>query len=224
MTLIICLAVLSGGVQLIYPQRRLAVAARSLVMVFCMFCFFSASPFLSVAQMAAGLYTYPLFVSLLATPLLGETVGKWRIGALIIGATGALFMLNPLAETFSLAQLLPIAAGFFYACNIIILRRYCREETPLALTFANGMMFFLSGLAGSLILSIAPLSPDLQTAMPFVAIGWPAIGLSVIGFAALCSILNLFGNLGLTRAYQTADSSWLAPLDFSYLLFAAIWG
>ncbi len=224
MTLIICIAFLSGGVQLIYPKRRLAVAARSLVMVFCMFCFFSASPFLSVAQMAAGLYTYPLFVSLLAAPLLGEAVGKWRISALIIGATGALFMLNPLAENFSLAQALPIAAGFFYACNIIILRRYCRGETPLALTFANGVMFFLSGLTGSVILSIAPLSPDLQTNIPFVAIGWPEIGLSIFGFAALCSVLNLFGNLGLTRAYQTADSSWLAPLDFSYLLFAAIWG
>ena len=174
--------------------------------------------------MAAGLYTYPLFVSLLAAPLLGEKVGKWRIGALIVGATGALFMLNPLAENFSLVQLLPIVAGFFYACNIIILRRYCRGETPLALTFANAVMFFLSGFAGIMILSIAPLSKDLQIAMPFVAIGWPAIGLSVIGFAALCSVLNLFGNLGLTRAYQTADGSWLAPLDFSYLLFAAIWG
>ena len=174
--------------------------------------------------MAAGLYTYPLFVSLLAAPMLGESVGKGRIGALIMGAVGAFFMLDPLADAFSLAQLLPIAAGFFYACNIIILRRYCRGETPLALTFANGVMFFASGLVGSVVLSIAPLSTSLQAAMPFVAIGWPAIGMSVIGFAALCSVLNLFGNLGLTRAYQTADSSWLAPLDFSYLLFAAIWG
>ena len=224
MTLIISLAMLSGGFHLIYPRRQLAVAARSLVMVACMFCFFSASPFLSVTQMAAGLYTYPLFVSLLAAPLLGETVGKWRVGALIIGALGAFFILSPMAENFSLTQLLPIVAGFFYACNIIILRRYCREETPLALTFATGMMFFISGIAGSLTLTIAPLSTSLQTTMPFVAIGWPAISLAVVGFAALCSVLNLFGNLGLTRAYQTADSSWLAPLDFSYLLFAAIWG
>ena len=224
MTLVFFLAILSGGVQLIYPKRRLAVTVRSLVMVLCMFCFISASPFLSVAQMAAGLYTYPLFVSLLAAPLLGEMVEKWRVGAVIIGATGALLMLNPLADTFSLAQLLPIVAGFFYACNIIILRRYCRGETPLALTFANGAMFFTSGLAGSIILYVSPLSQNLQTAMPFVAIGWPAIGISVIGFAALCSVLNLLGNLGLTRAYQTAESSWLAPLDFSYLLFAAFWG
>ena len=224
MLLIICLALMGGGIRLIYPRRRLAVAMRSLVMVVCMFCFFSGSPFLSVAQMAAGLYTYPLFVSLLAAPLLGETVGKWRISALVIGAAGACIMLNPLAESFSPVQILPIMAGFFYACNIIILRRYCRAETPLALTFANGVMFFVSGLLGIIILSFLPLSPEIQRSMPFVAIGWPAIGLSVIGFAALCSVLNLFGNLGLTRAYQTADSSWLAPLDFSYLLFAAIWG
>ena len=224
MLLIVYLALMGGDIHLIYPRCRMAVAMRSLVMVVCMFCFFSGSPFLSVAQMAAGLYTYPLFVSLLAAPLLGETVGKWRISALIIGAAGACIMLNPLAESFSLVQILPIMAGFFYACNIIILRRYCRAETPLALTFANGLMFFVSGLLGVIILSLLPLSPEIQRCMPFVAIGWPAIGLSIIGFAALCSVLNLFGNLGLTRAYQTADSSWLAPLDFSYLLFAAIWG
>jgi len=224
MALILLLAAIGGGIALIYPKRRLAVASRSIVMVICMFCFFSGSPFLTVAQMAAGLYTYPLFVSVLVGPVLGETVGKWRITALFIGATGAAFIVNPFDDAFSLVQFLPIAAGFFYACNIMILRRYCREETPLAVTFANGIMFFISGLAGSLWLEIFPLSNAVQEAMPFVAIGWPSLSLTLIGFAILCSCLNLFGNIGLTRAYQTADSSWLAPLDFSYLLFAALWG
>ena len=35
---------------------------------------------------------------------------------------------------------------------------------------------------------------------------------------------QLSGNMCMARAYQTADSSWLAPLDFTYLLFAAFWG
>ena len=40
----------------------------------------------------------------------------------------------------------------------------------------------------------------------------------------MASILNLTGNICLTRAYQTADVSLLAPIDFSYLIFAAVWG
>ena len=60
--------------------------------------------------------------------------------------------------------------------------------------------------------------------MPFVAIGWPELTLVVLGFAIFCSVLNLSGNICLARAYQTADSSWLAPIDFTYLLFAAFWG
>ena len=68
--------------------------------------------------------------------------------------------------------------------------------------------------------------PDLLSrmkAMPFVAIGWPELTLLVAGFAFFASVLNLTGNICMTRAYQTADASWLAPLDFTYLVFAALW-
>ena len=60
--------------------------------------------------------------------------------------------------------------------------------------------------------------------MPFVLIGWPELTLTVLVVCLISSILNLSGNMCMARAYQTADSSWLAPLDlliFSLQLYGA---
>jgi drug/metabolite transporter (DMT)-like permease len=221
--IVVVLALTSGGIGLLLPRNWRAVYLRAALLATCMFFFFSGAPFLTVAQMAAGLYTYPLFVSLLAAPVLGESVGPWRISALLLGAVGAAFILNPWDADFSAVQVLPILAGFFYATNILTIRKACRNESPLALAAAAAITFMAIGGTGSLLLSWFPLSTELQTSMPFVAIGWPELTLLVAGFALFTSVLNLTGNICLSRAYQTADASLLAPMDFSYLVFAAFW-
>jgi len=223
LSFIVILALASGSLGLMMPRNWRPVYLRGALLTVCMFCFFAGAPYLTVPQMAAGLYTYPLFVSLLAGPILGESVGPWRICALLVGATGAAFILSPWQDDFSAVQLLPIMAGFFYATNILTLRRACRNESPLALAFAVGVVFIVSGVAGIALLSAFPLPAEIREAMPFVAIGWPELTFLVVGFALFASVLNLTGNICLSRAYQTADASWLAPMDFSYLIFAALW-
>ena len=221
--IVIMLAGLSGSYALLLPVKWRVVLLRSTFLTICMFFFFSGAPFLTVTQMAAGLYTYPVFVSLLAMPILGEQVGRWRIGAILLGGAGAAIVFSPWEESFTSVQILPIIAGFFFACNVLTLRRACRGESPLALAFVVGLMFLVCGLLGIIFLSLFPLSTELQLDMPFVAIGWPELTLIVLGFALLSSILNLTGNICLTRAYMTADASLLAPMDFVYLMFAAFW-
>jgi len=223
LSFVIILATVSGGISLLVPQNWKAVFLRSVFLLVCMFFFFAGAPFLTVAQMAAGLYTYPLFVSLLAGPVLGEKVGIWRYGALALGAMGSSLVLSPWSNGFSTVQLLPIIAGFFYAANILTIRKACRNESPLALAFAAGLGFLIVGIIGITVLTIYPLSSNIRDAMPFVAIGWPELTLIIVGFAILSSVLNLTGNICISRAYQTADASWLAPMDYSYLIFAAIW-
>jgi len=217
------LAFFSGGIGLLIPRNWRPVYLRAGILLVCMFCFFSGAPYLSVAQMAAGLYTYPLFISLLAIPILGESVGRWRIFALLLGAVGAAFILNPWDDDFSLLQVLPILAGLLYAANILTIRKACRNESPLALAFAAAITFVIGGTIGISLLSAFPLSAELRISMPFVAIGWPELTLLVAAFALFASVLNLTANICISRAYQTADASWLAPVDFSYLIFAAFW-
>ena len=218
------LAALAGGLGILWPRQFWPAAARGVLLALCMGFFFGASQHISVTQMATGLYTYPLFVTLLAGPLLGERVGAWRFGALALGAVGCGFVLNPFADAFTVYQTVPVFAGFFYACNILVLRRYCARESPLALVFVVNLVFILTGSVGALVMTILPLDPALRGQLSFILTGWPVLTVFLIAMFAGLAVLNLFGNLFLSRAYQTADSSLLAPLDFIYLLLVAVWG
>lgn len=214
------------------PKRLWAVAMRSALLGATMILFFAGAPFLSLAEMGAGLYTYPLFVAALSATFLGERVGPRRVAAILIGFCGALLILRPGAESFSPAALLPLAAGFTYAATVMSTRRFCRAEHPV--TLATGVAFAFSSI--SLIafaaLNLAPPAPEIAAAWPYLLTTWRSstelFGLATpaiwaLGLTAVCSCLNLVANLSLTRAYQTAESSWLAPFDYAYLPFAAFW-
>ena len=108
--------------------------------------------------------------------------------------------------------------------DYLILRKYCRHESPLTLAFIIALVFFTFGLLGMIVIDNLSLTEDIILSAPFIAIGWPKLTLIILGFCFFASFLNLLGNICMSRAYQTAESSWLAPLDFSYLLFLTIWG
>lgn len=220
---ILLLAMASNGLAVLAPERPGYVLLRGLFLALCMLCFFGAVTEVSVARMAAGLYTYPIFVTLLAGPFLGERIGVWRLSALVAGAAGSLLVLDPFAEDFHPMQVMPVMAGFLYACNILVLRRHCRGESPLTLALGSALVLVVFGAAGAAAVALLPLADGVRAAAPFVLVGWPELTLLALGFCLFASLLNVTGNIFLARAYQTADSSLLAPLDFSYLIFATLW-
>ena len=216
------IVILSQNKSLLIPENWLPVTIRGTMMVLCMFCFFSASPILSLSQMAAGLYTFPIFVTILSIVITKEMVGKYRLMALVMGFIGSIFILQLWKEDFNLYQLLPILAGFFYACNIIMIRKYCRNESPVALTFVVGILFFISGIIGIIFFEFI-FEYDQNFTIDFITDGWVDLTLIIFLFIVACSLLNIIGNLALAKAYQNAESSWLAPLDYFYLVFACLW-
>ena len=80
--LVVNIAKLTLGFDVLRPRQPWPVFMRALMLGICMVFFFGAAPQISVTQMAAGLYTYPLFITIMAGPILGEKIGPWRLGAL----------------------------------------------------------------------------------------------------------------------------------------------
>ncbi|MGI9520753.1 MAG: DMT family transporter [Hyphomicrobiaceae bacterium] len=205
------------------PKRWGAVLLRALFLLGAMTLFFGGLPFLPLSDIAAGLYVFPLFVAILSAVVLKERVGPRRVIAILLGFVGSLLILKPGSASFQWVALMPVGAGLCYAAMILTTRKLCRYEHPYTLSMTVTLVFVTAGCLG---LILAPwLSPDfLVVQWPFLFTGWRTLEAWVFGLLAFCSVLNLTANVGLARAYQTADSSWLAPFDYSYLVFATFWG
>lgn len=205
------------------PKRLWAVTLRSLFLVGAMVCFFGGIPFLNLSDIAAGLYVFPLFVAVLSAVLLGERVGPRRVAAILVGFSGTLLILKPGTEAFRPVALMPIGAALCYAGTILTTRRLCREESPVTLSFGVAVTFMAVGVAGVALFSVVT-DFSLAVDWPYLFSGWHEIGLWVLALIAVCSFLNLTANIALSRAYQSAEASWLAPFDYSYIVFATFWG
>lgn len=206
------------------PKRLWAVVLRSLLLLSSMILFFGGVPTLTMAEMGAGLYTFPIFVTLLSIVALGERVGLWRAGAVLAGAVGAMLILQPASASFHWLKLLPVGAGLCYAGMIVTTRRWCRQESPVTLAFGVAVAYFFAMSAGLALLTAFPAGPAAEAAVPYLARGWLPLTLTTVTVALACSFLNVFANLCLATAYQNAESSWLAPIDYAYLIFVTLWG
>jgi drug/metabolite transporter (DMT)-like permease len=96
-------------------------------------------------------------------------------------------------------------------------------ENVMSLTLAVGVIFLLSAIMGTIFFEFYYFPNNEVLKMPFIEVGWPDLTILVLCFAIFCSFLNLLGNLSLAKAYQSAESTFLAPLDYSYLIFATLW-
>lgn len=206
------------------PIRPWAVALRSLLLLAAHVLFFGGVPKLTLAEMGAGLYTYPIFVTILSVIAMRERVGPWRAGAVLAGAVGAFLILQPASAGFHWLKLMPVGAGLCYAGMVITTRRLCRQESPVTLTFAVAVTYLSGAALGLVVLTLVPAGAAAEAAVPYLARGWLPLTLTVLSLALLCALLNVVANLCLTMAYQNAESSWLAPFDYSYLIFVTLWG
>jgi drug/metabolite transporter (DMT)-like permease len=180
-----------------------------------MLCNFTSLVLLPFEQAIALSFTTPLFATLGAALILGETVRFRRWAATIVGFLGVLVMLRPgidqpLASMFAwsgpgLGALLGVAAAMTSAVVTLIVKNLSRTEPSDA-------------IVTYMVLLLTPMS--LIPALPFWE--WPPLAVwpVIIAMGACGS----FGHMCYIRAFALGDASAVMPYDYTRLMFAAAIG
>lgn len=185
-----------------YPRThfgRALVGAAALVLGF------YALAHLPLAVVTTYGFTTPLFVIVLSVLLLGESVRARRWTATAVGFLGVLVMARPGAEAFSLDVLAALGSAFCIALGVTLVKRF-----PPGESYAVMLFYFC---VASLVVAIVP---ALQS--------WRDPTLAEWLLLAAVGVVGVAGHALILMAYRVGEASFIAPFDYSKLLFATVIG
>lgn len=191
-----------GNLRPVHPWWS---AARTISVVVTGLSAFYAFSVLPLAQTYAILFAAPLLITLLSIPILGERVGIRRGLAVIVGLVGVLVVLRPGAAALSLGHLAALTAAVFSSLASVIVRKIGKaERSAVLLLYPMVANFFILGIA-----------------LPFVYRPMPVEHLGLLGIIALFGFIAM---LLVIAAYRTAEAVIVAPMQYSQIIWAAIFG
>lgn len=188
-------------------------------------CYYLAVAAMPLAEVVTITFTMPLFVTAMSAVVLREQVGMRRWGAVIVGFAGVLIILSPQGEFNALAVMFAFFAAITYATQTIFTRFLGSHDHPLTIAF-NAIFVFtcVSGLISLLMLSGILSVSSAHPSLAFFGRDWAMPG----GFDMLLMlVIGLIAAVGfycLSQAYCVSEASAIAPFEFTYILWAVLFG
>lgn len=187
------------------PRNPGWVLVRTVAAVVTALCAFYAFSVLPLAQVYAILFAAPLIITVLSVPILGETVRLRRWAAVIVGLAGVLIVLRPGTTPLGLGHLAALTAAVGGALASVIVRKIAGgERAAVILLYPMVANFLVMGAALPLVYEPMPLRD--------------------FGALAVMALLAWTATRMLIAAYTMADAVVVAPMQYSQILWAAVYG
>jgi drug/metabolite transporter (DMT)-like permease len=215
---------LEGGLVRLKTRRPVLHLLRGSLLVLANMFFFVGLAAMPMAETVALFYTAPLFICLLARPVLGERVGMRRWFVIAVGMVGVLIMLRPGSEVFRPVSLLPIMAALCYAAMTMMTRKLGIRESAGALTFYIQIAFiFISSLIG-LFVADGAYNVYHNSSLEFLLRAWYWPSFVQFQLLMLCGLIVAFGGYLMSQAYRLGEAPAVAPFEYASLPFALVVG
>lgn len=195
----------SGGLATLRVRDRRGVGIRALFYTCATALISTSMILLPLADAVALLFAGPLFVTALATPMLGEYVGWRRWTAVCVGFAGVLIMLRPTPDAIQMIAIVPIVAALFSALRDVTTRRISATETSNAIMFwSNTVLLCVS--AGS------------------AAFGWKPMTFADLWQLALMGTIVGIAHWVMIEAYRLGEAAVVSPFKYTGIVWGALLG
>lgn len=217
-----------GGLGLLKTDQPWLHGIRALCIVMANMTYFAALAVMPLGFAVALFFVAPLFITLLAIPVLGEKVGAHRVAALIAGFIGVAIMILPEAEWGDAAPWsfsLPIIAAAFYAITNVMTRKLGARAKASAMALYIQLAFVAVSILFFLVTGDGRFEAQVDNeSLKFLlrAWVWPA-STDIWKFAVLGLSVSVVA-IGISQAYRLGQAATIASYEYVALPIAMFLG
>ncbi len=207
---LIAMGLLSTGAALAGRPIKLKTSnvklmvVRSLAGVVGWYCFFAGLKYLPLATVMALFFSFPIFLTALSVPLLGDTVGPRRWAAVLVGFVGVLLITRP-GAALEWPMLYVLGASLSWAMVAILTRKLGKTEST------STMVFY--ALAAFVVIMAVP-----------IYWFWETPSFNDLALVSLAALVGVSAQMCLIRAYSIAEPSVIGPMEYTGLVWAVLFG
>lgn len=196
----------SGGLRAAFSSRQPGLQVlRPIILVVDIWSFAFATAYLPLAELQAIILVYPLIVTVISVPLLGERVGIFRVTAVTVGFLGALLIVRPGGLPLGTGVLFAMMAAVSYALYIVLTRKVsATDSTATSMAYVGAVGFLMTTSVGIFFWR----TPDMQSMMLILYI----MGTSCVAHGLLVAALGM------------APASVLQPFNYTALPWGILFG
>ncbi|KQY11493.1 DMT family transporter [Rhizobium sp. Root482] len=195
----------AGFAPIVGAERKGMQLARVIFSTVEVFCFYYAVMYLPLADVMTYWLAAPIYVAAASPFLLGEKVGWRRWSAIAVGFVGVIITLEPSSAMFTMPAVISIIGSAAFAF-MMISGRFLRGTPDSTLVF---FQITGAGIAG----------------LFFVPFDWsPIQSQTDLLLLGLLGVVAMAAHMLVNRALKMSDAATVAPLQYTLLLYAVIFG
>ncbi len=214
----------SGSIDQLFAAQTGALFLRSLLLCSAYFAFIASIAALPLATAVSIYFTMPFFVAGLSGYALGERVPLYRWLAIIVGFIGVIINVRPDWRALEPSVFLALYSAFGYAWGQMWGRKISQRVAPAVVANWQNLIYLLVGVVVALVVSLGHFQAPHDKSLAFLTRAWAWPTHHQLGLLMVMGILSAAASGLFVNAYRLADASFVAPFEYSAIIWATLNG
>ncbi len=213
-----------GNLRTLITRDWPRVLLRSFILFTAYLAFVLSIATLPIANAVAIYFTMPFFLCGLSGWFLKERVPLFRWVAICIGFIGVLISVQPGSETFQPASLLALYAAFGYAIGQLLGRQISHTTAPVNIANVQNLFYLIGSIMMGVFIHLTGYSANAGSILASLTRPFAIPTVLDTSVMTVMGLLSAISSIMFVKAYQAAPANFVAPFEYSAMIWALLFG